>query len=53
MQRRLDGGLHCATADATPAQASRNDLSIVDHNRVTRAQEVGKFAYRTVLEFGT
>src|SRR5258708_7398849 len=50
VQRRLDGGLHCAAADATPAQASRNDLSIVDHKRVTGAQQVGQIAHAAVIE---
>jgi len=50
VQRRLDGGLRCAPAEAPAAQAGGNDFGIVDHKRVTRAQQVGQIAHAPVID---
>src|SRR6516162_6797009 len=51
VQRRLDGRLHCAAADAPAAQPCCNHLGVIDHERIAAAQQVGKIAYATVFQF--
>jgi hypothetical protein len=39
-----------AAADAAAVQERRNDLGVVDHQRIARAQQFGQIADRAVLE---
>ena len=41
-----------AAADATAVKPRRNDLTVVDHQRVAGLQEIRQIAYRPVIKFG-
>ena len=50
VQRRLDGGLGGAAADAAALQPRRNHLGVVDDERVTGLQQVRQIAHAAIVE---
>ena len=50
VQGRLDRGLGFAPPDPPAGQARRNDLAVIDHERIAGPQQLRKIAHAAVFE---